>query len=95
MLIRYYVVPSSDRYALMREGKVQGSHPTRQRALDAAVFMATIEANKLGHTGEIFAEDFAGRMLQQLVIGPREAESDAEHALVLRRIGSEQVRVAS
>jgi hypothetical protein len=94
MIVRWYVLPLGDHYSILREAKPHGIHPTRQRAIDAAVFMARIEADKQRFIGEVFVEDDFGRMVQQLVIAPRQTqELTAEYGLTVLRVGLDRVRV--
>jgi hypothetical protein len=95
MIVRWYVLPHNEGFKVLREAKLHGQHEMKQRALDAAVFMATIEANRQGHVGEVFAEDIAGRMTQQLVIAPREQTPlSAEQPRSFRQVGFDRVLMA-
>jgi len=93
MVIRWYVLPRGDHYAVLREAKPHGKHETRQRAIDAALFMATVEANMQGYVGEIFVEDEHGRMLQALVRAPRETKELQADGLIVRHVGLDRVLV--
>lgn len=95
MIVRWYVLAHGEGFRVLREAKPHGQHEMKQRALDAAVFMATIEANKQGHVGEVFAEDSAGRMTQHLAIAPRKQPAlQDEEPLSLRQVGFDQVLMA-
>jgi hypothetical protein len=94
MIVRWYVLPLGERYSVRREAKPHGTHETRQRAIDAALFMARIEADKQLFTGEISVEDDFGRMVQQLVMAPRQTrELPAENGLTILQVGLDRVRV--
>lgn len=96
MIVRWYILPLADRYTVLREAKPHGTHETRQRAIDAAVFMARIEADKQGLIAEVFVEDDSGRMMQQLAIAPREApETPTDQSLIVRHVGLDRVRVSA
>lgn len=96
MIVRWYVLPQAGQFSVIREAKLHGSHEHRQRAVDAAVFMARIEADRQCHVGEVFVEDDFGRMMQQLVIGPRESnELPDELGLIVRRVGLDRVLVSA
>ncbi|MGQ0799811.1 MAG: hypothetical protein ACT4NL_06835 [Pseudomarimonas sp.] len=96
MIVSWYVVPQGDRFTVLRGAKPHGTHDTRQRAIDGAVFMARIEADKQGYIGEVFVEDPFGRMVQQLVIGPREAnELPAPQGPNVRHVGLDRVLVSA
>lgn len=93
MIVSWYVQPLGDRYSVRREAKAQGTYETRQRAIDAALFMSRIEADRLAFIGEVFVEDNFGRMLQHLVIGPREAnETPAPN---VRHVGLDRVLMSA
>ncbi len=95
MILRWYVLPQGEGFKVLREAKPHGQHQERQRALDAAVFLATIEADGQGHVGEVFTEDSAGRVIQQLVIAPRERPArPGEERLSFRQVGLDQVLMA-
>jgi hypothetical protein len=70
MRVRYYVRPFGDQFQVLREGKPQGRHDGKRRAIESAIFMATIEAGKQGEAVELFVEDDAGRLVQEQVIAP-------------------------
>jgi len=95
MTIRWNVLCQGGRYSVLREGRAHGSHEARQRAVDAALFMARIEADKQGHVGEVFVEDGNGHVVQQLTISPREtSELQVEHGQTIRRVGLDRVLVS-
>lgn len=62
-MIKYYVVRADDQFEVKREGVSKGRHPLEARALQAAKFMAAIEAAKFGLFSEVHLEIQPGQWL--------------------------------
>ncbi|MCK7594902.1 hypothetical protein [Pseudomarimonas salicorniae] len=52
-MISYRVIPSAHRFAVFREGVHKGVHDLEARAIQAAKFMAAVEASRFGEHTEV------------------------------------------
>lgn len=60
-MIRYYIVRTGQRFWVRREGVGKGEHQDEARAIQAATFMAAVEASQLGLACEVLRETPTGR----------------------------------
>ena len=72
MRVRYYVMREGENWQVRREAKPQGRRPVRDQAIESAVFMASIEANRYGEPAEVFVEDDTGALLLERTVRPNE-----------------------
>lgn len=76
-MIRYYVVRSGAEFEVKREGVGKGLHKLEARALQAAKFMAAVEAAKFGAFAEVHLEIQRGRWLLMEAFCPADFDSRA------------------
>ena len=74
------MLPAGDQFRVLREGKPQGLHPSHARAMESAVFMATVEATRSLQTIEIFIADERGLLVQDRLIGAERPAVDSTAA---------------
>ncbi|MBD8524437.1 hypothetical protein [Pseudomarimonas arenosa] len=55
-MTRYYVIHSAEGFEVRREGRLKGVHALQVRALQAAKFMASVEAAKLNERALVYLE---------------------------------------
>ena len=86
-MISYRIIPAEGRYAVYREGVHKGAHDLEGRAIQAAKFMAAVEASRFGEHTEVLLH-LPGRVD---LIGSFSASSNLPPPLPSLRVGDEVV----
>ena len=76
-MIGYYVVRAGEQFEVKREGVSKGLHELEARALQAAKFMAAVEAAKFDTFAEVYLEVQRGRWLLMEAFCPSDFDSRA------------------